>query len=309
MAYQTSVPASTQGIINALIAFLVSDGGFTLSTAWSFNGDATTPDTTSSGTPYSAQALSRGGEFVTFCWKTSAPDRVWLNTSTSINNALKLYTQDGAAELSFQLPIGTTAIRYHLFSDGDATHCVVEKQTGVFMHINVGTITKYGAFTGGIFVTGSAWFSASSNWDSSSHTRPFDGRQTGIAPGHIRATYAGRAIAWFARTNNNLTTNVAFGLPLWNLSYPLNRSPNAYNGRALLVPIEVTIGLENNTQQPTYHKPVGRVNNAAYINITNLNPGDEILTDWMVFPLSAKNAGGAGPGFVNSLNYGMAYRK
>lgn len=309
MAYQTSVPANTKGIIDAIIAFMVSDGGFTLSSAWSFNGESGTPDSTSNTTGYSAQALARGGEFITICWRTAAPDRVWLNSATSINTSLKIYTQAGASPLSLQLPIGTTAIRYHLFSDGSATHCVVEKQTGVFMHINLGVLTKYGSFTGGIFVTGSAWYDPVNSWGSPSHTRPFDAYSNGVPPGHIRATYAGNPVAWFSRVNGSFTTNVAYGMPLWSLSYPLLRSPNAYNGRALLIPIEVTLGLENNTQQPSYHKPVGRVDNAAYINITNLNPGDEILTDWMVFPLSAKNAGGSSAGFVNSLNIGMAYRK
>ena len=90
----------------------------------------------------------------------------------------------------------------------------------------------------------------------------------------------------------------------------MQRSPNAYNGRSLLIPVELIIG-QTDSATPASWIPVGRVNNAAFVNIANLNPTDLVLTDWMVFPWSAKNFGSnkVSDGAINSLNYGMAYRK
>lgn len=307
MAYATGVPSNFNDVVNALINFMVSDGGFTLGSTWTFSGSPTTPDTASTGTSYTARALSRDGQFVTLCWKTTAPDALFMNSSTAISTSLKLYNQTGAAPASCKVTVGTTPVRYHLFSDGNATHCVVERLSGVFVHINAGVIQKYGSFTGGIFVSGTGWGSDANAIFSTAHCRPFDGKNssTSIA-GHVRASYLTASVAYF--TDAETGFGFVRGLPLL-IDWLLDRSPNSYNGRAALLPIELVIGLELGTSAPTAYKPLGRVNNAAYLNIANLNPGDTLLTDWMVFPLSAKNAGGTGTGFVNSLNYGLAYRK
>lgn len=314
MAYATGAPAGTQNLIDTLINWLVSDGGFTLGSTWTFQGTATSIDTSASGTSYTARALARGGEFVTLAWKTSSPDSLYMNTASSISTSLKLYNQAGASSESMQVELGTSPVRYHLFSDGSASHCVVEWLGGVFQHINVGVLTKYGTWSGGLFVTGTCWnrngFSGGVYyaWDTSWHVRPFDaiGSTQASRSGHARVSYLGQTVANFA--NVSPAGNLAVGVPL-HVRRLIDRSPNAYNGRAALIPIEVLLGLEESLT-PSYWRPLGRISNAAYINITNLNPGDTILTDWLVFPLSAKNSGGTvAAGYINSGNYGMTYRK
>lgn len=319
MAYQTGAPASTTDLITTFINWLVSDGGFTLANTWTFNASSGSADNGTSGVAYTARALSRGGAYVTLCWKTTDPNLLYLNTCTNNPTSGRLNQQtnssSGTSNGSMLVELGTAPLRYHMFSDGNHSHCAVEWLGGVYQHINVGSLTKYGAWTGGLYVTGTYWNRTQVSginyvsWEGNYHARPFDAMTSssiGIY-GHVRADYLSQTIAHFG--NDSLAGNAAFGLPLWGNKYMLNRSPNAFNGRALLVPIEITLGLEDSTN-PTYHIPLGRVDNCAYINITNLNPGDTILTDWMIFPLSAKNSGGTTTaGYINSLNYGIAYRK
>lgn len=320
MAYQTGAPANTTNLITTFINWLVSDGGFTLANTWTFNASASNADSGTIGAAYTARALSRGGAYVTLAWKTTSPDFLYLNTSTNNPTTGRLNQQtnsssNGSSLGSMRVELGTTPLRYHMFSDGNHSHCAVEWLGGVYQHINVGSLTKYGTWTGGLYVSGTYWDRIQSivgnytAWDDFNHVRPFDAKlsSSGGSYSHIRVNYLSQNVAHFG--NNSIIGNAAFGLQLWDKKYTLDRSPNAYNGRALLVPIEVTLGLEDSTN-PTYHIPLGRVENCAYINITNLNPGDTILTDWMVFPLSAKNSGGTtAAGYINSLNYGIAYRK
>lgn len=320
MAYQTGVPANTANLIDTFINWLVSNGGFTLANTWTFNANTSNADSGTSGAAYTARALSRGGAYVTLAWKTTSPDFIYLNTCTNNPTSGRLNQQTGASTNgsgsgSMRVELGTAPLRFHMFSDGNHSHCVVEWLGGVYQHISVGSLTKYGTWTGGLYVTGSYWDRVQASggnytaWTSGYHTRPFDAMPSsnGQVYGHVRVDYLGLTVAQFG--NSAITGNIAFGLPLWGSRYLYERSPNTFNGRAPLLPIEVTLGLEDSST-PTHHIPLGRVENCSYINITNLNPGDTVLTDWMVFPLSAKNSGGTQvSGYINTLNFGIAYRK
>lgn len=313
MSYSTGVPSSTTNLIASLINFLVSDGGFTLGNTWTFTSANSNPDGGGTFSNYTARALSRDGQYVTLFWKTTSPDYLHLNSCTNNPTSGLPNQQTGAASNSMPIELGTAPLRYHFFSNGNSVNAAVEWLGGVYQHINIGVITKYGAFTGGLYVSGSFWSRNDPNgpnyrnWDTSYHIRPFDGLSslnTGTN-GHVRVDYLGQSVALFS--NANLAGNVCVGLQLFS-RFMIDRSPNAYNGRAVLAPIEILLGLED-LSIPSHHKPLGRVDNVAYINITNLNPLDVILTDWMVFPLSAKNSGGTvASGYINSGNYGIAYR-
>ena len=313
MSYSTGVPSSTANLIASLVNFLVSDGGFTLSNTWSFTASPTNVDAPGS-TTYTARAVSRDGQFVVLSWKTTSPDILTLNTCSATPSSGRPNLLTDAAPLSQYIELGTSPLRYHFFSDGDSTNAAVEWLGGAYQHINIGALKKYGAFTGGLYVTGTYWNRGAVNfgnygaWDSSNHNRPFDALNPIIAAcgGHVRVNYLAQPVAFFGYQTP--VGNIVFGMQLLSM-YMLNRSPNAYNGRAVLVPIEILLGLEDSLS-PTHYKPLGRVENAAYVNITNLNVLEEILTDWVVFPLSAKNSGGTvASGYINSLNYGIAYRK
>jgi len=315
MAYQTGVPGSTQNLIDTFISWLTSQGGFTLGNSWTFSSTAGSPDNDYGSINYTARALLRDSQCMLLAWKTTSPDFIWLNSSTNNPTSGRINAQTSCSQSSQGIELGTSPITYHMFSDGNGSHCVVEWLGGVFQHINVGYLEKYGSWVGGVYVSGTYWNRSSTNganfypWDSAPyHSRPFDASASGSVWnfGHIRADYLSQKVAVFGK--DSATGNIAVGLPMLT-RYMIDRSPNAYNGRAALVPIEVLLGLEDDTR-PSYWIPLGRVSNAAYINITNLNPVDTILTDWMVFPLSAKNSGGSvASGYINSMNIGMAYRK
>lgn len=311
MAYQTGTPPSTTNFISTLINYLVSDGGFALGNTWTFTSNtASNPDSPGSNANFTARALSRDGQYVLLAWLTTNPGFLYLNTSSNNPTSGQLNAQSDCSNTSMYVELGTAPIRYHFFTDGMATHCALEWLGGVFQHINIGYISKYGSWTGGVYVSGTYWARTGSTdypaWGSGSHARPFDGITNSGRNGIIRVSYLSQQVAQFGYQSG--TGNIAFGMPLLT-RYMLDRSPNAYNGRAVLAPIEIFLGLtDSNT--PSAMIPLGRVDNCAYINIANLNPLDTILTDWMIFPLSAKNSGGTvSSGYINSGNYGIAYRK
>lgn len=324
MAYQTSIPATTQGVIDALIAWLTSSAGFTLGNTWTFQ-TGNTWDGAGSGTSlnWTARALGRDGQYVLLAWLTSAPNRVAINSASVNPTTGRLTVQTGAAANNLVIELGTGPLKYFMYGDGDSGHCVVEWIGGAYQHINIGYLQKYGSFTGGVYVTGSANNRQNDsggiyyNDFSSFIGMPFDSSGGGAGansyPGHVRADYNSQTIHSFGSSVN--PGGVAASLYFKGRDstesgvWLLQRSPNAYNDRAILIPTEIMLA-SSDSNTPSQWVPAGRVNNAALINITNLNPGDSILTDWMVFPLSAKNSGGTvTSGYINSGNYGMAYKK
>lgn len=308
MAYQTSAPASTSALISDLITFAVASGGVSLGNTWTF---------TASSVNYTARALLRDSQYINIAWKTTSPDRVYLNTSTNNPTTGALTAQTACSTVNKEIVLGTSPVRYHMFADGYSTHCAVEWLGGAYQHINLGHLEKIGTYTGGAYVDGSWWnpsYYAQDGDSGSYHNRPFDlisVASTYGRCGHVRATYGGNTIHSLGLNAGNpggaaCNVNSWAGSSIYLDRTPIGRSPNSYNGRAGLIPVLIALG-ETDSGTPASVIPIGQVRNAAHINIANLNPGDMVLTDWMVFPWSAKNAGGVT--YVNSLNYGIAYKK
>lgn len=129
--------------------------------------------------------------------------------------------------------------------------------------------------------------------------------------GHVRASWNGATIAILSSGQAGSITNVG-QCPcspwLWGIDL-VDDSPNSSNNRAALIPVEfalASVPYQSNAAAFQYMQ-IGQIPTAASIDITNLNPKDTVNTDWMVFPLSQKN--GDATRFVNTLNYGMAYKK
>jgi hypothetical protein len=309
MAYQTGTPASLTDLIDDFKAFAIANGGF---------ADAASNFTLSTYTHF---ALSRGGVFWGFSFKdSSGGGDIIFNTSTARSGATALTSQTGACYKSARAFFGLTPIQYWMFSDGDATHCVVEVSAGCYAHLSVGVLEKYGSYTGGAFVSANYWNNAT--YSSASNSRHLGGYVVNTANtyiNHIRVSYDGRTIAGlgsngFTGLNHARNLFMSGGMSsaagqgeLWT------HLPNTYNGRSVLIPVEFFLAFDlSNVSDPTGWIPLGRINNAALVRIDNLDAEDLVNTDWMVFPWSMKNPTGAltlANGMVTTENMGWAYQK
>ena len=330
MTYQTGTPSSTKDLIDIFIAFAVAEAGFTLGNEWTFAASTAWVPASGSSSNWKGRALLRDSQYVYLCWPTdgsgnpsAATNRVAMNSGTN-NPTTGLPSAQTSAGETMIVEMGTAPLKYWMFSDGNGCHCVAEWVGGAYQHISIGMMQKYGSFAGGVYVTGSAnnrQTLTSGNyydWDSSRHGRPFDAWDAAATgndsnPGHLRADYSGQRIHAFGQRTSSpgfVASNLHMRLNSADSSSQLYvRSPSSYNARAALIPIELIIS-QTDSANPASWIPVGRVNNAAYIRMLNLIPTQTILTDWMVFPVSAKNAGGTPAiGYVNSANLGMAYKK
>lgn len=322
--YSTGVPSTTQNLIDSYISFLVSYAGLTLGNTWTFQSTTVyAPDFSGTTLNWTARALGRDGQYILLAWPTTAPDRIALNSATVNPTSGRINAATGSAANSVIIELGTAPVRYHFFGDGNSGHAVVEWIGGCFQHINVGYVEKYDSFTGGIYVTGTMnnrQFSSSGNYGaifSAYNSAPFDSKDASLLnfnyPGHVRADFNGFNFHSFGSYGNVGGRAISLYFKGYDASevysWLLTRSPNSFNGRAILIPTELLLA-STDDYAPASWVPLGRVSNCAMINIANLDPGQTILTDWMVFPWSAKNSGGTvAAGYIDSKNYGMAYKK
>jgi hypothetical protein len=325
MAYKTGVSSTVTELVTALKSFAVEQG-FASGPIWS----VASGNTTDQGA--SVSYLAKGGNFFHFAWNDTT---LGFDIATGSNGAGLPYQQPGALGATesltsptcmFVSPIQGPHVGYHFFSDGQTIHVAVELVTNVFNHFSFGMINKAGNWDNGAYVEGTRWNPIDFGqgrlqpFDSPYHSRIFDG-MTGYAGrsytafgrnwstyGLMRAQYNGRVATVTEASpgngpavfNANTWSHLGWGLDL------IQDSPNSFNSRAVLVPIEVALASER-AATPANFLQLGQIPTAAAINMAFINPKDIVNNDWMVFPLSQKN----GPGiiYVNSLNNGIAYRK
>lgn len=314
MAYSTGISSTIADLIGAVRTFAVQQG-FTASPTW------TTPN------GWTVMALSKAGVFYHIAFNANW---IMLNTATASNGAGEPQSQPGANPSNQVVGQATGPhVGYHLFSQGDRVHCVVERATNVFLHMSFGQIEKAGNWAGGAYVTGACWSDAiypgttgKFPWTDYPHSRPFEsitGYTAGAningvfysARGHMRTDYDTYKTMELTTGSYRSSTDLNCGFcSSWGYGFELlTDSPNMFNNRAALVPIQFTLQSEPlaNNEQNTSRLQMGQVTDVAAVNMALINPKDIINNDWMVFPISQKN--GDGITYVNSGNYGLAYKK
>lgn len=305
------MPGSLTLLMDTLKTFATTYGGFT--------------DTGSgySASSYTYFSLTKDSVKYNFSYKDAAGGGdLLMNTSTAWAGSGLLTAQTGAHTKDAKTLIGLSPIAYWFFSDGDAVHAVVEFRSGAYAHISFGVLTKYGSYTGGHYICANSWVNAS--WQNANNTRVFDGyaATSSSYANHVRLTHNALTIAVMGENGDaavNFCTNRFFGGGYYddvstegNDGELWKHQPNNYNGRAVLIPVEFFIAdIPGVYSAYNGHIPIGRINNAAIINITNLSAEDLVNTDWVVFPLCMKNpvAPTLASGEVDTLNVGVAYKK
>lgn len=297
MAYQTGVTSSRDDLISTLVSFLVANG-FQAGPQWGVGSD-------------NYYSVKKGDVYYNIQVPVAQNGYIYLNTGLSAGE-FDLTGQVLASPYSCRVDnLGGPHVGYHFFTDGFGVNVAVEVVTNVFVHFNFGELQKNGDFIGGQYVTGTSVGSYGAGWFdifNAYNTTTFETTSVGssvsnysAAYGHVRTPIGGPT----ASLGRNVQASRAWSTGLAdNAGRPLvQASPNAFNGRSVLVPINIVQGSSGDTG-PYYQ--LGTVGNARFLNIANLNPKEMVNTDWMVFPLSQKN--GPGTSYINSANYGIAYR-
>lgn len=314
MSYQTGVSSTLPDLLSALFSFL-EDDGFEIGPSWVFTNTTDFPYTNQ----WDVRTLrSPSGIYFTFGIPRQGFTHLWLSTAESLVISAWLNQQQGSASNPCRVDnLQGPHVGYHFFSDGLSVNVAVEIVTGVFVHFNFGAVQKNGDWVGGEYVTGLSIYTVDQyslvQGLNAYNFWPFDSISGigSILPygddicGHIRTPISGPTQP-IARNSRSASTTRVYTTP-WapNAGRPLlDYSPNKFNGRAVLVPINF-VQASSGDSGPYYQ--LGTVGNARAVNIANLNAKETVNNEWMVFPVSQKN--GPGTTYMNSLNYGLAYKK
>lgn len=219
------------------------------------------------------------------------------------------------------------------FSNGNEINVVVRRSdtTGAYSHLALGVLTKYGAYNGGTFITGSYFNQSSSSsgeWDWTYDSALFGMSGTSPNFGFIRIDADGATNRWvpIQQSNNdnliqtfsgvgNFRNSRTYSGNLLYSTFELGRwaiaaDANTFSGRSILHVIDFLV---RRTGSPAYHSPIGYVANTRFMSLAKYDPEQELsIADetWVVFPVVRKATESSSFGTPNaSGNHGYAIRK
>jgi len=262
--------------------------------------------------------------------------RIFLNIATGYDNAQPWNNQPNQSNLEAGYADPLYGIvhcndlqgpftSYRIFSMPDYIHIVVERSPDNFIHIMLGKLTKYGAYTGGEYITSTYWTFGDSytNYpEDSQHSYAFDSAasQYSHCSMNVRCYVDSRKYSdSYSNGNNNdrrvigsIRSPVSIGninsidMPNW---LPFNKVPNSFNQITPFLPIILYVGRGSDL-----FSPIGEVQDIRIVNMKNYNPGDIVTfgsDQWVVFPVKQKTISynNYQSNIPSSANYGYAYRK
>lgn len=307
MAYQTGAASSPSDFLTKLCSFAAANG-------W-------TVDNPSGG----GKVVSRGDVVAGF-YADSAD--LYSRGATSVNTGSAWSAQPGNSGVSNRCNLGAGPFTsYHAYigaEDGsDYIHAVVEISPGIFRHVVIGELVRYGSYTGGQYCDSTFVGLSYQNYPDyqDQYRVPWDSVQEGWSAqstGHIRCEIDGQPNAWRTFVKNHYYNSVAraFGdmRAGGGLNPPLAKTIGvvAYNLLTPLWPIMIYAD-----RPSSLRSIIGRVPHARSVNMRLLFPGEVISIggdDWQVWPLVARtnvhSQGYGENGFPPSSGYyGVAYKR
>lgn len=299
MAYETGSATGINDLLDKFRAFAVANG-------WTANrfttqGSGKWLNIEKSGLVFNVVSDPTSG--------SSGDPAGWLLCygATSYNSGAAYNAQPNSSGLSKVNGLGTGSITaYHFFAGTEYLYAAIEVTSGVYRHLHLGSLTKFGTFTGGAFIMGTAIYTSGTvTITDLTNQVPWFSTGSSNSQNRIRADINGATNKWFGMQASATITSRAIGGVSYYDDYgymgPLIRdNPNALNGLAVMQPVHIMCGNSNNL-----YNPIGYAPDLRLVRLDNLNPADVVTiagVDWMVFPVYQKAAGGG-------LTYGYAIKK
>jgi len=329
MATATGTSTSLKNFSDSFLAFAVANTGFT---------DAGTVAMTAGGGDVDAHSVTKSG--VTFVFVTAQASEFITNSVQRMEMRMCYAAPVAATAWTVSNPVGqqgltqmgvfgaglTFSSPHWFFTDGVACHAVLEIFPNVFSHLSFGQLEKYGAYTGGEYITSTYFFAKSGTTpfpylQSLSNHMPFAESNNGTNTGYVRYAQGGNDEDDFApmgTATNTLASgffqnskgivhyndaNLGPGAGSGIVGSLFVNSPSAFNLRAMLIPIRFL--LRDTTTTTLQYHPAGCVGGVRLVNIKELDPEAVIDNNWQVFPLAQK-IGDATVATVTA-NLGLAY--
>lgn len=315
MAFATGVAASFDDLIQQTISFAVTNAGFTN------EGSVTALQ------GHTVRQISKGGIYWNFHFRSGTPAIFAQMNNALLAESVNLLSPTAApapGQAAWTPMHGDTHygpfVGHYLFTDGTCVHLVVELASGIYNHLSFGSVTKYGSWTGGEYLTAGAYRGryVASNWqpwNDSYNNRPFDGMvQNGTSyRSYIRTNNSGTATDFSVtgQSSENLPTMFVGIYDNGNYGRQsiftrlLRDSPNTTTGRVALFPGLVRL----HDSVSGLKRLAGVIPHVAFLRMPlDMNPKDIINTDWQVFPLHART-GVDTTQYSSSEQYALAYRR
>lgn len=332
--YETGTHTTLDDFFSKLTAFCTSasiDAAYRF-TAGASNGTAGTSVNTSgdaTGTTYAYKRFSMTRDSYYWLARYHSTGGIYCMPSPSDANVVWNSTS-GKPPYDYNIYPGISGGSYHFMQYRGAINAVCILSSGVHIHLNFGTLSKVGSWTGGEYFTGTFQnttgpyvnglpnnFAHCFGFHWSNSFRSVSSRQVPI----IRCVYNGKNFAHIngfldgsVSTLHNAVLSVG-GIGTGSdamqggssLHVMPQFSPNSYAPfRSAGSPIELQL-LRN--ADDNLHYDLGTVEGMRYINVKALESGEIINTDWITFPLSIKGMVGSVGNYAATADYGVAYYK
>lgn len=330
MPFETGNSSSIDNFISQMLSFAVANAGFTM---------GTTVQTSAGSGAQNVRSVIKGGVRWSFFYDpygnvttdngiagfmSYAQANSGVNVSGNLNSKLgEDFCSDGMVGLAWGRLYGFNGPypNHWFFTDGVSVHAVLEITTGLFAHINFGSVTKYGSWTGGEFIGISGAMTTNDFSNAGNTCTPFGAGPSGNYPAGSQQ-YAGKI---FMRVNNagvsadfarqgdqsygyNSTSGYFSAGPTGNFDKTLmadllNQIPSASAWRTLLTPI---IWFRANGSGRVY--PAAHVPNVTFTRMTDVMVNGQLIeTDWRIFPIFRRAT--TSGGLPYSSNWAIAYRE
>lgn len=219
-------------------------------------------------------------------------------------------------------------VKYFLYTDGNAVHCVLQLYTGVYTHLSFGNLIKLGTWTGGEYLSAnnSYWYSVGKydQWDYQRMNLLFDGGNSNLDNIAYGASYVRHVVGTqyddyrdFARLGHAIVDNnqavmmnktwledSATGEGIFSFWLIEEASPIGYNVRSPLLPVWTRFK-EMATGRWMLR---GYVPYAGILNVENLAGETIVENDWIVFPMIQKTGGDETLSPLSEY-WGVAYKR
>lgn len=213
---------------------------------------------------------------------------------------------------------------YRIFSGDNYIHVVVETEPGIFTHIAMGVLSKYGTYVGGGYLSMSSWYeeAGSTNYPNhNSHAYLFDWDAGDYSYTHNPTILRVDVDAnnYFYNTPYVSTKRVTGLIRLGsNVDIPeierqnwvgFNRTPNAFNLVTPLMPSVLSV-----SRGSGLYSPAGEVPDFRVVNMERYNAGDVVTfgaDEWVILPAKSNTLtyNVYDSAIPSSGNYGYAYKK